>query len=207
MFRTIICDDHPLITQGLSSYLEPHAKIKVIAAAASLAKLRELLLTLEADVLLLDIQLPDGSGLEICSEIKQQYPKMLILGLSNLDDRNIMLKMLQDGASGYLLKSAAMEEIVQAIEHIAAGGVYLGQSAQKSMSMSKQNPVEKIPAITRREKEVLYYLAQGLSSVKMAELLFMSPVTIDTHRRNLLQKFNVNKTVNLLQKVKDLGLL
>ncbi|WP_099367506.1 response regulator [Sphingobacterium sp. 1.A.4] len=207
MIRTIICDDHPLITQGLSSYLLPHEEIKVLAAAASLTELRNLLKVLEADVLLLDIQLPDGNGLVVCSEIKQAYPDLLILGLSNLDDRNMMLQMLQHGASGYLLKSAPMEEIVRAITNIAAGGIYIGEAAQKVMAISKVNPKEEIPALTRREKEVINYLAQGLSSVQMAELLFVSPATVDTHRRNLLQKFNVNKTVNLLQKVKDLGLM
>ena len=207
MIRTIICDDHPLITQGLSSYLLPHEEIEVLAAAGSLAELRDLLKVMEADVLLLDIQLPDGNGLVACSEIKQAYPDLLILGLSNLDDRNMMLQMLQNGASGYLLKSAPMEEIVRAITHIAAGGIYIGEAAQKVMAISKVNPKEEIPALTRREKEVINYLAQGLSSVQMAELLFVSPATVDTHRRNLLQKFNVNKTVNLLQKVKDLGLM
>ena len=161
----------------------------------------------DADVLLLDIQLPDGNGIDLCAEVKQAYPELKILGLSNLDDRNIILRMLNQGASGYLLKSAPMEEIEKAILHIYDGGVYLGQHAQNSLVLLKNNLSGEIPLVTRREKEVLHYLSQGLSSVEIAEKMFVSPLTVDTHRRNLLQKFNVSKTVNLLQKAKDLGII
>lgn len=206
MIRTIICDDHPLITQGLRSYLDSHDEIQIIGASSTAIDLKNILSEEDIDVLLLDIQLPDGNGVEICAEINQEYPHIKVLGLSNLDDRHVILRMLNAGASGYLLKSAAMDEIVKAILHIYAGGVYLDQNAQKSLGSSQVNLVEEFPPITRREKEIIKYLAQGLSSVQIAEKMFVSPFTVDTHRRNLLQKFNVNKTVNLLQKIKDLGL-
>ncbi|WP_313514511.1 response regulator transcription factor [Sphingobacterium sp.] len=206
MIRTVICDDHPLITQGLTSYLAAHDTIEIIASTSSAKELREIISKMEVDVLLLDIQLPDGNGIDLCIELKQERPDLQILALSNLDDRNIILRMLNGGASGYLLKSAAMVEIVKAINHIHEGGVYLDLNAQKSLGGSKVNLSEEFPPITRREKEVIKYLSEGLSSVQIAEIMFVSPFTVDTHRRNLMQKFNVNKTVNLLQKVKDLGL-
>ena len=207
MIRTVICDDHPLITQGLKSYIDLTRQIQIVASAASAKELRDVLSVTDADVLLLDIQLPDGNGIDLCAEIKQAYPELKILGLSNLDDRNIILRMLNQGASGYLLKSAPMEEIEKAILHIYDGGVYLGQHAQNSLVLLKNNLSGEIPLVTRREKEVLHYLSQGLSSVEIAEKMFVSPLTVDTHRRNLLQKFNVSKTVNLLQKAKDLGII
>lgn len=207
MIRTVICDDHPLITQGLTSYLASHESIEIIATASSSKELLGLLDGVQPDVLLLDIQLPDGSGLDLCGQIKLQYPNIHILGLSNLDDRQIILQMLSQGASGYVLKSAPIEEIEQAILHIASAGVYLGTGAQKTLANTSITPQEEIPQITRREKEVLNYLSKGLSSVQIAELMFVSPLTVDVHRRNLLQKFKVNKTVNLLQKVNDLNLL
>lgn len=207
MIRTVICDDHPLITQGLTSYLASHKSIEIIATASSSEELLSLLDAVQPDVLLLDIQLPDGSGLDLCGQIKLQYPNIHILGLSNLDDRQIILQMLSQGASGYVLKSAPIEEIEQAILHIASAGVYIGTGAQKTLANTSITPQEEIPQITRREKEVLNYLSKGLSSVQIAELMFVSPLTVDVHRRNLLQKFKVNKTVNLLQKVKDLNLL
>ena len=207
MIRTVICDDQPLITQGLKSYIDLNRQIQIVASAASAKELRDVLSVTDADVLLLDIQLPDGNGIDLCAEIKQAYPELKILGLSNLDDRNIILRMLNQGASGYLLKSAPMEEIEKAILHIYDGGVYLGQHAQNSLVLLKNNLSGEIPLVTRREKEVLHYLSQGLSSVEIAEKMFVSPLTVDTHRRNLLQKFNVSKTVNLLQKAKDLGII
>ncbi len=207
MIRTVICDDHPLITEGLKSYIASHEQIEIVASAALAQELRELLPATQTDVLLLDIQLPDGSGINLCGEVKRQYPHIQILGLSNLDDRNVILRMLNEGASGYVLKSAPMEEIVTAILHIYDGGVYLGTHAQKSFASAKPDLLEEIPPVTRREKEVLRYLSQGLSSAEIAEKMFVSPLTVDTHRRNLLQKFNVNKTVNLLQKAKDAGIL
>ena len=207
MIRTVICDDHPLITQGLKSYIDLNRQIQIVASAASAKELRDVLSVTDADVLLLDIQLPDGNGIDLCAEVKQAYPELKILGLSNLDDRNIILRMLNQGASGYLLKSAPMEEIEKAILHIYEGGVYLGQHAQNSLVLLKNNLSGEIPLVTRREKEVLHYLSQGLSSVEIAEKMFVSPLTVDTHRRNLLQKFNVSKTVNLLQKAKDLGII
>lgn len=205
MIRTVICDDHPLITQGLKSYIALHEDIQIVASASSAKELQDLLCGTEIDILLLDIQLPDGSGVDLCDEVKRQYPHIQILGLSNLDDRNVILRMLNKGASGYLLKSAPVDEIEKAILHIYEGGVYLGQSAQKSLAAINRNLSQEIPPVTHREKEVLKYLSQGLSSVQIAEKMFVSPLTVDTHRRNLLQKFNVNKTVNLLQKIKDMG--
>ena len=133
MIRTVICDDHPLITQGLKSYIDLNRQIQIVASAASAKELRDVLSVTDADVLLLDIQLPDGNGIDLCAEVKQAYPELKILGLSNLDDRNIILRMLNQGASGYLLKSAPMEEIEKAILHIYDGGVYLGQHAQNSL--------------------------------------------------------------------------
>ena len=207
MIRTVICDDHPLITQGLKSYIEAHSEIEVVASAASANELWQVLSDTEADVLLLDIQLPDGSGVDLCPQVKQKYPHIQILGLSNIDDRNVILRMINGGASGYVLKSAPMEEIEKAIVHIFEGGVYLGSHAQKSLVTSSASVDEEIPPVTRREKEVLRYLAQGLSSVEIAEKMFVCPLTVDSHRRNMLQKFIVNKTVNLLQKAKDAVIL
>lgn len=203
MIKVVICDDHPLINQGLKSYLDLHAEIQVVAIASSVNELRGLLSN-EIDVVLLDIQLPDGNGMDMCKEIKRQFTDIKVLGLSNLEGNHIILSMIERGASGYLLKSSPMEDIEKAILHIYDGGLYLDKEVQSSLISSKTNR-EDIPKVTRREKEVLHYLAQGMSSVQIAEKIFVSPLTVDAHRRNLLQKFNVNKTVALLRKAKDLG--
>ena len=207
MIRIIICDDHPLINQGIQSFFSSNPEMQVIAIADSAAKLRALLPITAADVLLLDINLPDGDGIELCAEIKSNHPQLLVIGLSSLGERSIILRMLEEGAAGYLLKSAPMEEIEKAVRHVYEGGVYLGASVQNNLVSQKKTLSVHIPPLTKREKEVLNYLSQGLSSVQIGENMFLSPLTVDTHRRNLLQKFDVTKTVSLLQKAKDNGIL
>lgn len=203
MIRIIVCDDHPIINQGLQSFITLHPEMEVVATTTTLKELNETLKKVITDVLLLDIHLPDGKASEICLELKQRYPNLKILGLSNVDDPIIIQQMINDGISGYLLKSSPMDEIEEAILTTYEGGTYLSEQILNLLTPSKTD-FEEIPVITRREKEVLKHLANGLSSTQIAEKMNISPLTVDSHRKNLMQKFNVNKTVNLLQKAKGL---
>ncbi len=203
MIRIIICDDHPIINQGLQSLISSHPQMEVVATTSTIKQLDETLKNVIADVLLLDIHLPDGKASEVCPELKRRYPNLKVLGLSNVDDPIIIQQMINDGASGYLLKSSPMSEIEEAILVIYEGGIYLSEQILNLLTPSN-NDFEEIPIITRREKEVLRHLADGLSSTQIAEKMNISPLTVDSHRKNLMQKFNVNKTVNLLQKAKGL---
>lgn len=203
MIRIIVCDDHPIINQGLQSFITLHPQMEVVATTTTLKELNETLKNVIADVLLLDIHLPDGKASEVCLELKQRYPNLKILGLSNVDDPIIIQQMINDGISGYLLKSSPMDEIEEAILTTYEGGTYLSEQILNLLTPSNTD-FEEIPVITRREKEVLRHLANGLSSTQIAEKMNISPLTVDSHRKNLMQKFNVNKTVNLLQKAKGL---
>lgn len=203
MIRIIICDDHPIINEGLQSFITSHPMMEVVATATNIKQLNETLKNVVADVLLLDIHLPDGKASEICLNIKQNYPNLKILGLSNVDDPFIIQQMINDGASGYLLKNSPMAEIEGAILNIYEGSTYLSSEIINILTPSN-NDSEEIPIITRREREVLKYLSEGLSSAQIADKMNISPLTVDSHRKNLMQKFNVNKTVNLLQKAKGL---
>lgn len=203
MIRIIICDDHPIINEGLQSFITSHPMMEVVATATNIKQLNETLKNVVADVLLLDIHLPDGKASEICLNIKQNYPNLKILGLSNVDDPFIIQQMINDGASGYLLKNSPMAEIEGAILNIYEGSTYLSSEIINILTPSNNNS-EEIPIITRREREVLKYLSEGLSSAQIADKMNISPLTVDSHRKNLMQKFNVNKTVNLLQKAKGL---
>lgn len=132
---------------------------------------------------------------------------MKILGLSNFDERSIILRMINNGASGYLLKSASIAEIERAIKHIYDGGIYFGKETQSIISSITGKEILVIPPLTQREKEVLHYLADGMTSPQIGEKMFISSVTVDSHRKNLMQKFEVSKTVNLIRKAKDAGYL
>lgn len=205
--QIIICDDHPLITQGLQSFLENKSEFRICGVAKNTAELFDLLKKTEADILLLDVNLPDGNGIDICKEIKSSLPQLKIIGLSNFNERSVIIRMLNNGASGYLVKSSPMDEIVKAITEVWQGRIYLGKEAQNILASILSNESLELPPITKREKEVLEFLAQGLTSGEIADKMFISSQTVDSHRKNLMQKFEVNKTVNLLQKAKEFGIL
>jgi len=203
----IICDDHPLIAQGLSSFIGQKEDLIIVATATTARELRETLAIKSADILLLDINLPDGNGLELCPEIKKKYPELKILALSNFNERSIILRMLHNGASGYLLKSSSTAEIEKAIRNIVDGNLHFGKEAQKILTTITAQELIEIPPVTKREKEVLKYLADGLTTPQIAKKMFVSAVTVDSHRKSLMQKFEVNKTVILLQRAREWGMI
>ena len=135
------------------------------------------------------------------------YPHIKVIALSNHDERSFIVRMLGNKASGYLIKSTSIGELEKAIKEVYRGGIYFGEDAQKVLvSMAEVMQVE-VPPITKREKEVLEYISQGLSSPQIAEKMFISSQTVDSHRKNLMAKFGVNKTISLVQKAKDLNFL
>ena len=207
MIKIIICDDHPLITEGLKSFIENRDEMQIVATATSAAELWQVLEENETDVLILDISLPDGNGVDICAEVKKIYPHIKVIALSNHDERSFIVRMLGNKASGYLIKSTSIGELEKAIKEVYRRGIYFGEDAQKVLvSMAEVMQVE-VPPITKREKEVLEYISQGLSSPQIAEKMFISSQTVDSHRKNLMAKFGVNKTISLVQKAKDLNFL
>lgn len=205
MIKIIICDDHPLISEGLTSFLNSKSDIDVLAIASSIKQLKEILEKCTADILILDINLPDGSGADFSAEIKANYPDLKILALTNLDDTNIIRKMFNNGASGFVLKSEPMAEIEIAIRLISAGKIYMSQEVQMSLIKTQNEQKTEIPLITKREKEVLKFLISGLSTPEIAEKMSVGTETVSSHRKSLLQKFDVNRTVLLIQKAQELG--
>lgn len=205
--RIVICDDHPLITEGIHSFITQKEDMEVVATAGSAAELREVLEKHPADILLLDVNLPDENGIDVCMEVKKAYPELRILGLSNFNERSVIVRMLNHGASGYLVKSESVDVVEQAIRHIFAGGVYFGKEAQHTLTSLTSTELMDMPPITKREKEVLHYLDEGLTSPMIAEKMFISSLTVDSHRKNLLRKFNVSKTISLVQRAKELGII
>jgi len=169
-------------------------------AASCMAFLRQQ----QPDVLLLDINLPDKSGIDLCKEIKEKYPDIQILGLSSFNQQSYIQKMIQNGASGYILKNASGEEIVKAIGAAMRGDTFLSSEASLTM---RENKDARIPVITRREKEVLMLIAEGLTNKEMSEKLFISTTTVDTHRNSLLSKFNVKNTANLIRMAAQFNLI
>ena len=194
--KVFITDDHYMVIEGIRSLLQSEKKIEWMGHATNAASCMAFLREQQPEVLLLDINLPDKSGIDLCKEIKDKYPDIHILGLSSFNQQSYIQKMIQNGASGYLLKNATQHEIIDAIETVIQGGTFLSHEASVTI---RENKDAEIPVITRREKEVLQLIAEGLINKEIAEKLFISITTVDTHRNSLLSKFDVKNTANLIR--------
>jgi DNA-binding NarL/FixJ family response regulator len=198
--RVLIIDDHPLIVAGMQKMLASIAEIEIAGAAGSAFEALKTLKTVPVDIALLDINLPDINGIELCKKIKKEFPAVKVLAISTYCDRSYVSRMIENGALGYLAKSADADEILKAIRTASEGRLYLSLSTEHLLqSPAVMTPPGSPPALTRREKEVLQLIAEGLTNPQIAEKLFISPLTVDSHRKNLLTKLNVNNTAALVR--------
>jgi DNA-binding NarL/FixJ family response regulator len=194
--RLFITDDHYMIIEGIHSLLQHEKQIEWMGHAMSAASCLAFLQHHQPDVMLLDINLPDKSGVDLCKEVREKYPSVRILGLSSFNQQSYIQKMMQNGASGYVLKNASREELIEAITEVMEGREFLSLEAA---AVVKKNEDSKIPVITRREKEVLALIADGLTNNQIGEKLFISSTTVDSHRKNLLTKFEAKNTATLIR--------
>jgi len=194
--KLFITDDHYMIVEGIRSLLQHEKGMEWMGHAMNAASCLAFLEQQQPDVILMDISLPDKSGIDLCKEVKAKYPAIQILGLSSFNQQSFIQKMMENGASGYVLKNATREELIEAIEAVMRGETFLSHEAAVTI---KKNEASKIPVITRREKEVLALIAEGLTNHEIADKLFISTTTVDTHRKNLLSKFEVKNTATLIR--------
>ncbi len=199
MIRVFIVDDHPLVQEGMRSLLGNEKGIELCGYAMNAQSCLGYFVNNTADVILMDINLPDMSGIDLCKEIKQKYPGIMVLGLSTFTQGSYVTRMMENGASGYVLKNADKEELLDAIKEVNKGKTYLSFDAGQAMRKDSSQTGSSIPALTRREKEVLGLIAEGFTNPEIAEKLFVSPATVDSHRKNLLAKLNVKNTASLVR--------
>ncbi len=194
--KVFITDDHYMIVEGIRSLLQHEKGIEWMGHAMNAASCLAFLQQQQPDVILMDISMPDKSGIDLCKEVKEKYPNIHVIGLSTFNQQSFIQKMMDNGASGYVLKNATREEIIEAIEAVVSGKKYLSMEAASTM---RENKNANIPVITRREKEVLHLIAEGMTNNEIAEKLFISSTTVDTHRKNLLAKFDTRNTASLIR--------
>jgi DNA-binding NarL/FixJ family response regulator len=204
--RVLLVDDHRLVLAGLRMLLEPLAFMEVVGTATTAAEAYAAVAQYRPEVVLLDINLPDQSGLEVCRQLTDTYPGLKVLALTTLNEKSYVTRMMQQGAAGYVLKNASPEELAEALTRVRAGKKYFSEEVQ-DLLLQPTPPVPAVPLLTRREKEVLTLIANGLTSQDIADRLFVSALTIETHRRNLLTKFKVNNTASLIRLAAQHGLL
>jgi DNA-binding NarL/FixJ family response regulator len=198
MIKVYIVEDHSIVVEGIRSLLEDEREFEVVGYAGTGKDCLNFFLTHTTDIILMDISLPDMNGIDLCKIIKKKYPGIMILALSTFNQAIYISKMMESGASGYLLKNSGRQEIIQALHDVAKGKTYLSfEAGQALKSSGLKNPDR--PILTKREKEILQLITEGLTNIQMAEKLFISVDTVDTHRKNLYNKLKVNNTVMLMR--------
>ncbi|KEO71907.1 response regulator transcription factor [Anditalea andensis] len=197
----VIIDDHPIVLQGFTHILLHEDNINLLETFTSASNGISYIATHQVDVVLLDINMPDMNGLEACDLISKKNPLCKVIAISNNNEHSIIHRMLHSGASGYVLKNASAEELVKCIWDAVSGNTALSQDVKEILRTTK---ISNLPKITRRETEILLLLAKGLTSVEIADKIYVSPLTIETHRRNLIQKFEVANCAALIHKAMEL---
>lgn len=202
--KVFIVDDHYMVIEGIRSLLQNEKDIEWIGHASNAVSCIAFLHQQLPDVILMDINLPDKSGIDLCKEVREKYPSVFVIGLSTFNQQSFIQKMMEHGASGYVLKNATQEELMEAIHTVAQGKTYFSHEAAQSL---RKNTSGEIPILTRREKEVLELIADGHTNNEIAAKLFISVTTVDTHRKNLLAKFNAKNIASLVKAAMQMQLL
>jgi DNA-binding NarL/FixJ family response regulator len=205
--KIVILDDHPLIIEGLNLLFSKSDNYEVVAGFTGSNDLFNYKKLSKIDVLLLDVFLKDDNGIDVCLKIKKKFPKMIVLGMSSQSERSIVLQMIKNGANGYLLKSANLDDFIYCIKNAIEGEIVFSKEVEVLMNKAQFSDLKSIPRLTLREKEILQLLIQGKSTQEISEILFLSFLTVQTHRRNLLNKFQVKNLVELINFVNQNALL
>lgn len=202
--RLLLVDDHAVVRSGLRMLLENERDVEILGEASSASEAIEAAMGLHPNVILMDIGLPDLSGIDATREIKKRAPHIAIVALTIHEDEEYFFKMLEAGASGYVPKRAAPEELLTAIRVAASGQVYLYPSLAKLLVRDyldggRTTEQEAPSDLTDREQEVLTYLAEGASNDEIAESLVISPKTVARHRENIMRKLNLHSRSELVR--------
>jgi two-component system response regulator NreC len=203
--RLLLVDDHAVVRSGLRMLLENEEDTEIVGEAGTGQEALQLIEQLKPDLVLMDIGLPDLSGIEVTQRVKQRWPDVAIVALTIHEDEEYFFKMLQAGANGYVPKRAAPEELLTAVRTAYEGGVYLYPSLAKLLvkdylaAEHDASTSATLDGLTEREQEVLTHLAEGASTQDIADVLFISPKTVARHRENIMRKLNLHSRTDLVK--------
>jgi DNA-binding NarL/FixJ family response regulator len=217
MIRVLLADDHTILRDGIRALLSQEPDIDVVGSANNGEELLELLAYTSTEVVLMDINMPVLDGFAVMPLLQAQFPQVRVLVLSMLDNENYVHRMLQAGAAGYILKNANRAEIVYSIRTVAAGKPFLSTELglmllqrlmhRPSAHSIGQGPGRKAGELSTREMEILRLIAEGLTNAEIADRLFTSKRTVETHRQNIIEKTQVKNTAALIRYAVSQGLI
>lgn len=209
MIQIAITDDHTIVIEGLKTMLKPNKEINIVQ---SFETLKDTFENLDKciDILLLDINLPDGNGINACKELLEKYKDLKIIALTNFEDSIFIRQILKNGAMGYLLKNTSKTELTEAIKEVTNGNRYLPKKISDILlndSIGIENSSYFIPKLTLREKEILALIIKEYTTEEIANELFVSIKTVESHRSNLMQKLGVKNSAGLVRVAFEKGLI
>jgi two-component system nitrate/nitrite response regulator NarL len=208
VIKVVIADDHQVVLDGFMARLQMEPEIEVIGTASNGLEAVEVSKRLMPDVVLMDVSMPIMNGIEATSLIREENPEAKVLMLTMHDNREYIMKVMQVGAVGYMLKEISAEKMVQAIKTVNQGSTYFCESVTQTLFSQEVTPIAKQPnPLSRREEAVLKLVAQGHSSKKVAALLDISYRTVETHRQNIKHKLDLHSTAELATYAVEHGLV
>lgn len=210
--RVLIVDDHGVLRAGLTTLLNAAEDLEVVGGAASAAEASRLAGSLQPDLALVDISLPDGDGIAVTAALKAENPDLKVLVLTAHEEPALVQKAVQAGASGYVVKRAAEGELLDAIRAAMRGEVYLDPTMVRAFispgaAAGRELVKPDMDLLTRREVEVLRLIAEGFTNNQIADTLVVSPRTVESHRNNIVGKLNLRSRAELVRYARDHGLL
>lgn len=200
-YKTVIVDDHPMVISGISSLISEFENIKIVQSFEFGNELIEYLNNNQVDLIIMDIFLPEINGIDLCKSVKKTFPHIIILGMSSQSERSLVMQFIQNGGNGYFLKNVSLNELKKCIYDAIEGEIVFSEEVKKIISNPQANDLKKIPKLSRREKDILILLAKGKSTQEIADELFISFLTVQTHRRNILNKYEVKNAAELINYV------
>jgi len=197
-YKTVIVDDHPIVISGIAGLLSELDNIEIVEKFESGIALLDYIEDNKVDLILMDIFLPVINGVDLCKTIKQKHPKIVILGMSSQSERSLVMQFIQNGGNGYILKNASFEEFKECIYKAIDGEIVFSEEVKTIISQPLSEDLERIPGLSRRERDIALLLSQGKSTQEIADDLFLSFLTVQTHRRNILQKYKMKNVAELI---------
>ena len=198
IYNAVIVDDHPIVISGIEGLLSGLNTIKIVEKFESGLSLLDYIEDNAVDLILMDIFLPVINGVDLCKTIKQKHPKIVIIGMSSQSERSLVMQFIQNGGNGYILKNASFDEFKDCIYKAIDGEIVFSEEVKTIISQPLSEDLERIPGLSRRERDIALLLSKGKSTQQIADDLFLSFLTVQTHRRNILQKYKMKNVAELI---------
>jgi two-component system nitrate/nitrite response regulator NarL len=194
-----IVDDHQMVIDGLRLIIDTIEGFDIVGESTSALHALDVLATVNADILLTDVSMPEMSGIELTRLVKKKYPHIKIIALSMFSESQVVAEMIDAGISGYILKNTGKQELIEALNKVASGQNYFGQDITLQLMKSFKRSQDETSRLTDREIEIIRMIEQDFGNKQIADMLFISERTVETHRKNILRKTNTQTVVGLLK--------